>query len=111
MQSDCVFCKIIRREIPAKVIAENDQIIVIQDIAPAAPIHYLIIPKRHEPDLRSVSRDDAHEMAELLFMAQELSRNLKNISFRLLMNNGPEAGQSVNHIHVHFLAGKQMHGF
>jgi len=111
MQSDCVFCKIIKREIPAKVIAENDLIIVIQDIAPAAPVHYLIIPKKHTADLRSITKDDANEMAGLLLMAQELSHDLGDISFRLLMNNGPEAGQSVNHIHAHFLAGKKMHGF
>jgi len=111
MQSDCIFCKIIKREIPSKIITENDSIIVFQDIAPAAPVHYLIVPKKHYADLRAIEKSDAAVMTEILMMAQELSRNLNNTSFRLLMNNGPEAGQSVNHIHAHFLAGKKMHGF
>ena len=111
MQSDCLFCKIIKREIPSKVISENDSIIVIQDISPKAPVHYLIIPKKHYADLRAIDKNDTEIMTGILLMAQEVSRNLNNTSFRLLMNNGSEAGQSVNHIHAHFLAGKKMHGF
>ena len=102
---DCIFCKIISQEIPSKIIRENDNVIVLQDIAPKAPIHYLIIPKKHVRDLASVQ--DAHLLSSLLQMAQELSQEIPGADqFKLLTNNGHGAGQRVFHLHFHFLAGK-----
>jgi len=110
--SDCIFCRIIRQEIPAKIIAQNNHVLVIQDITPKAPIHYLIIPKTHIVDIASLQPSDSAVSANMLFMAQQLSKQLPGSqSFRLIANNGRDSGQSVSHLHMHFLSGKQMHDF
>ena len=109
---NCIFCKIISGQIPAAIVAQNDTIIVIKDIAPKAPIHYLIIPKQHVSDIKSLEPATAHLASDMLLMAKELSNNLAGTkSFRLIMNNGRESGQSVFHLHCHFLSGKQMLDF
>ena len=110
--NDCIFCKIIAKTIPAKIIAENESILVIQDIAPKAPVHYLIIPKKHVKDLASIQESDIPGAAAIFSMAQELSQKLSGSqAFRLIINNGPDAGQSVFHLHAHFISGKKMLDF
>ncbi len=110
--AECIFCKIIARELPANVIAENSAVIVIKDINPKAAIHFLIIPKKHLVDLRDVQAIDVAILANILFMAQELSKKIEAPgAFKLLFNNGPEVGQKVFHMHAHFLAGNQMSDF
>lgn len=101
-----IFTKIINREIPAKIVDETEDLIVIQDIAPKAPIHLLIIPKKEIKDIQSFSDAD-FELADKMFrMAQKLSRTIPGAQqFRLVMNNGEQAGQRVFHAHLHFLAG------
>lgn len=112
MNQHCIFCKIIAKELPAKVIAETDNILVIEDIAPKAPIHYLIIPKKHIKDVPSLSETDGFIPTYMLLMAKHLSKMLTGSqSFRLLINNGADAGQSVFHLHTHFLSGKKMLDF
>lgn len=110
MNDNCTFCKIINKEIPAKIIAENNTTIVIQDIAPQTPIHYLIIPKKHIKDMAHLTPEDRNYAADILLMAQQLSKaDPENAeSFRLVNNNGASVGQSVFHIHVHFCAGKKL---
>ena len=104
----CIFCKIINREVPSKIIKESFLSIVIQDIHPKAPIHYLILPKIHRPSLAALTPEDAHHAAEILFMAQALAKKQNIPAFRLVSNNGEQVGQSVFHIHFHFLAGKAL---
>ncbi len=107
--NDCIFCKIIAQQIPAKVVAENDAVLVIQDIAPKAPLHYLIIPKKHIKDIASMEANDDQLAGAMFMMAQELSRKLSGSqSFRFVINNGSDSGQSVFHLHAHFLSGKKM---
>jgi histidine triad (HIT) family protein len=104
---NCIFCKIISKEIPATYIRESDYLIVLQDRAPQAPIHFLIIPKKHVQDLASVEDGDKSMLSEILVMAQTLSQEIPGAEdFKLITNNGRQAGQRVFHLHFHFLAGK-----
>jgi len=110
--SDCIFCKIISKEIPAKIIVENDDVLVIQDLYPKAPIHYLVMPKKHIVNIGELAQEDNFYVGKMMQMAQELSKKLSGSqSFRLIMNNGADAGQSVFHLHCHFLSGKKMTDF
>lgn len=107
VHQNCIFCKIITGHIPSQKIHENSDLIVIKDIAPRAPIHYLIIPKKHIKDLQSVTSQDRGLLSEILLAAQKLSHDLAQPQeFRIVSNNGSSVGQSVFHIHFHFLAGK-----
>lgn len=109
---NCIFCKIIAQQIPSKFIAENDDVVVIQDIAPKAPVHYLIIPKEHLKDVQSMDEAHANVAGKMMLMAKEISKKLSGSqAFRLIINNGPDAGQSVFHLHYHFLSGKRMLDF
>ena len=104
----CIFCKIIRKQIPTQVIAENDTILVIKDINPKAPIHYLIIPKKHIQDVQAMQQSDAYLFGDIALMAQHLSLQggqAEPQAFRLVMNNGHAAGQRVFHMHMHYLSG------
>ena len=110
--ADFIFCKIINKEIPAKIIAENDDVLVVQDISPKAPIHYLIIPKKHMHDLAALEHQDKAIAGSLLLMARDLSKSLSGSqSFRLIANTGSDVGQSVFHAHLHFLSGKKYSDF
>lgn len=104
---DCVFCKIINGELPSKKIAESEKLIVIQDIYPKAPIHYLIIPKKHTQDVQTLAQEDLSIATDIFAMAQQLSKTTEGAQdFKLHVNSGKNAGQIVMHLHVHFTAGK-----
>jgi diadenosine tetraphosphate (Ap4A) HIT family hydrolase len=105
----CIFCRIIAQEIPAGRIAENDACIVIKDIAPKAPIHYLIIPKKHIVSIHNLLAEDEALMGKLMLTAQQVAATLPEPkAFQLVFNNGKQAGQSVFHLHAHLLAGRQV---
>lgn len=109
MNSDCIFCKIIDKEAKATIIAENDDCIVIKDIAPKAPIHYLIIPKKHLINLNELRPEDAQLASSMLLLAKKVSAESGGIPFKFVINNGKEAGQIVFHLHAHFLSGYNVH--
>ncbi len=107
---DCVFCKIIKGEIPSEKVYEDEDILAFKDINPAAPIHVLIIPKKHIATLMEVTQEDSKLMAKILRAVQEVAKimGIEEKGFRLIANCGPDSGQEVMHIHFHLLAGKVM---
>jgi diadenosine tetraphosphate (Ap4A) HIT family hydrolase len=113
MNLDCIFCKIINKQISSQIVAENNELLVIKDAAPKASTHYLIMPKTHVPDLMGLDQKSFHIGALVVQMAQELAQKLPGqpSAFRLISNNGAGAGQSVFHLHFHFLAGQNLPGF
>lgn len=104
-----IFGKIIRGELPAEKVFENERILAIKDINPVAPVHVLIIPKKVIPDLQSVAEDDLPLIGEVAAVAQALAKRF-NIAdgYRLLTNNGASAGQSVFHLHFHLIGGRKL---
>jgi histidine triad (HIT) family protein len=110
MQHSCIFCKIVSGEMPAKIIAETNDLVVIEDIRPKAPHHYLIIPKKHIVDVRALEQEDMHLGGAMFALAQRLSKGMDDMPFRVVINNGHEVGQRVYHMHMHFLAGKRFLG-
>jgi histidine triad (HIT) family protein len=109
---NCIFCKIISGEIPATIIDQDKHVIVIQDIHPKAPTHYLIIPRIHVPDVQGLQEHDGPYCVAMMMAAQRLAGKLPGSqSFRLIINNGADSGQSVFHLHCHFLSGKKMTDF
>jgi histidine triad (HIT) family protein len=106
IKKDCVFCKIINNEIAAQRIIDNKELIVIKDISPKAPIHYLIIPKEHATRAHKIKGDFFNLLPATLNQLIALNDGLKN-SYKLVINNGPEAGQEIDHLHIHVLAGKK----
>ena len=104
-----IFQKIIDREIPATIEHEDEQCIVIRDIDPKAPVHLLIIPKQLIPRIGEAADSDQAVLGHLLLTARNIARKLGlNQGFRLVVNNGPEGGEAVPHLHVHLLAGRQL---
>ena len=108
MESSCLFCKIIDGKIPSKKIEETDSVLVIQDIAPKAPIHYLILPKKHIINISHAQPQDFPYLVETLKVAHIIGNSITT-GFNLVLNNGSDVGQSVFHLHWHFLAGKNLY--
>ena len=105
---DCIFCNIINGSLPSDIVYENDAVFVIKDIAPKAPIHYLIIPKKHLKDVTACAPEDLSVAGSMGEAAQYLAANIPHAEdYRLVINNGYKAGQRVFHLHMHFLAGRE----
>lgn len=106
---DCLFCKIAAGEIPAKKIYEDDQVVAFHDISPHAPVHFLVIPKKHIATLNDLTEDDRQLAGHILFTAQRLARELGcEEGFRVVMNCNELGGQTVYHIHLHVLGQRQL---
>ncbi len=104
-----LFEKIINKEIPAEIIYEDDVSIVIEDINPQAPIHLLIIPKKVIPKLSDASNEDQEILGHLMLVAGKIADQLGlDETFRLVVNNGAKAGQSVFHLHLHLISGRPL---
>jgi histidine triad (HIT) family protein len=107
IMTDTLFEKIVKREIPADIIYEDELSLVIKDINPVAPIHLLVIPKKKIEKISDASKEDRALLGHLMFVAGEVARDLGvQESFRLVVNNGKDAGQTVFHLHIHLIAGK-----
>jgi len=105
---NCLFCKIIKGEIPCKKVYEDDRVLVIEDIAPQAPLHLLLLPKRHFVNCLDMTAQDEELVGYVFRKAGEIAgeKGFAESGFRLVQNNGAGAGQSVFHIHFHLLAGR-----
>jgi len=106
---DCLFCRIVAGEIPSDRVHEDDEVIAFRDIAPKAPTHVLVIPRRHIPDAHAVTDADGALLAKLFGVARQIADEAGlEKGYRLVTNVGPEAGQTVFHLHFHLLGGRPM---
>lgn len=107
---DCIFCKIVNGEIPSKKIYENDHVLAFHDIQPAAPVHALVIPKKHIASMNEASGDDRALLGEVLLAAQHVAKQLgvAEQGYRLINNCGSDGGQVVYHLHMHILGGEKL---
>jgi len=110
--ADCLFCKIVNREIPGDVVFEDDLLLAFRDINPQAPVHILIIPKRHVATVNDVDSGDAELLGQLLLRARALAAEagIDDGGYRLIINCNGEGGQTVYHLHLHLLGGRQLKG-
>jgi histidine triad (HIT) family protein len=109
--ADCLFCKIIERQIPASIVYEDDRVLAFNDINPQAPTHVLVVPKRHIASLDELSAGDDQIVGEVVRRAAAIARErgITASGFRTVFNTNREAGQTVFHIHLHLLGGRTMH--
>ena len=108
--SDCIFCKIINKEIPSELVFEDEQVVAFKDINPVAPVHLLVIPKRHMESLQSASPEDESLLGHILLIARQLAREfgVSESGYRVVTNIGEDGGQVVKHLHFHVLGGKTL---
>ena len=106
---DCLFCRIVSGGIPAKKAYEDEQTLAFYDIDPKAPVHVLIIPKKHIASIATAGEEDFVLVTHLMRVAQQLAKELKlDNGFRLVINTGKDGGQSVDHLHIHLLGGRAL---
>jgi histidine triad (HIT) family protein len=107
---DCLFCKIFRQEIPAREVFRDDDIVAFDDIRPVAPTHVLIIPKEHIRSVHDLTEKHGPTLARMFAAANRVAdeRKIDREGYRLVLNTGPQAGQSVYHVHMHLLGGRSM---
>lgn len=108
---DCIFCKIIKGEIPAKIVYQDKDIIAFNDIHPRAPIHQLIIPKKHIATLNDLTEDESALAGHMLLTARRLAAkaNIEKSGYRAVFNCNSDGGQEVFHLHLHLLGGRSLH--
>jgi histidine triad (HIT) family protein len=107
--ADTIFGRIIRGEIPARIVHDDDRCLAFHDVAPQAPVHVLVIPKQPIPSLAEVGKDDAGLLGHLVLVATQLARSLGLAEgYRLVVNCGRDGGQSVDHLHLHLLGGRRL---
>lgn len=108
MTRDCLFCKLAAREIPAKIVDETPGCLAFHDINPEAPVHILVIPKKHTGSLADA--DDPAILGEMLLFARRIAKRegIEDSGYRTVINTGPDGGQSVGHLHLHLLGGRKL---
>jgi histidine triad (HIT) family protein len=111
MTTDCLFCRIVRKEIPAKLVHEDAEVVAFEDVNPQAPVHVLVIPRRHVATLNDLAPEDDALMGRLVRTAADVARQrgVDQSGWRTVVNVGKDAHQLVFHVHLHLLAGRPMH--
>lgn len=107
---DCLFCKIANKEVASKIVYEDDRILVFEDAKPIAPVHLLIIPKKHIPTVNHLELSDKELMGELFLIAKKMAgeKGVSEKGYRLILNVGKDSGQTIDHLHLHLLGGKKL---
>ena len=111
--NDCIFCKIIDKEISSKIVFENDRVIAFEDLAPVAPVHILIVPKKHIGSVIDFASEEDFEYVREVYKAAKIIAKEKGISesgFRIVNNCGEDGGQTVKHVHFHLIGGRKLEG-
>lgn len=108
MPDNCIFCRIAAGEIPANVVRQDEDTVAFRDIDPKAPTHVLVIPRRHIPSINVLTPEDAALVGKLFLVAREIARDdgVAESGYRMVINAGANAGQSVDHVHLHILGGR-----
>jgi histidine triad (HIT) family protein len=109
LEPNCIFCKIIEKKIPSKTVYEDDLVTAFEDVNPQAPVHLLVVPKKHIPEIHSMTEVDRDLIGHLFLTAKKIADDvgLDSKGYRLVINNGVGAGQTVFHIHLHILSGRR----
>ncbi len=107
---DCIFCKIVAGEIPSNKVYEDEQVLAFRDIQPQAPVHILVIPKMHVSGCGAITEDNSGVVAHIFEVIPKIAAAEGITDFRVVSNQGPEAGQTVAHLHFHILAGRTLKG-
>jgi histidine triad (HIT) family protein len=107
---ECIFCKIVRGEMPATIVHKDEEIIAFRDIHPVAPVHLLLVPNKHIPSVREVLPEDEPVLGRLFTLARELAakEEIAKSGYRLIVNTGAHGGQVVFHLHMHLMGGQRM---
>ncbi len=110
MSEDCLFCKIISKDIPADIVYEDDKVLAFRDINPQAPIHILIIPHKHISTINDATTDDQELLGYMILTAAQIAKDngVAESGYRLVVNCNAQGGQTVFHVHLHILAGRQL---
>jgi histidine triad (HIT) family protein len=108
MHMDCIFCRIAAGTLPATIVHEDEHTVAFRDVNPEAPTHVLIIPREHVSSVSDLSDTSGCDAGRLLLAARDIAKALGIDSYRLVANTGPAAGQTVDHLHIHLLAGRSM---
>jgi len=108
----CIFCQIVKGEIPAQIVYKDEDLVAFKDINPQSPVHILIIPRRHIANLTELDEADTELAGKMILLAGRLARemDIAESGYRLVINSGREGGQVVNHLHLHLLGGRQLGG-
>lgn len=108
--SDCIFCKIVSKEINSDIVFESKNIVAFRDINPQAPTHLLLIPRKHIPMIAETGKEDKDLLGELILTARDIAEqeNIAKSGYRLVFNNGDHGGQDVYHVHLHLLGGRPL---
>jgi histidine triad (HIT) family protein len=107
----CLFCRIARKELPARIVYEDERVLAFEDIRPRAPVHVLVIPKEHFASLNDAPQGSEALLGELLLRARAVAREkgVSETGFRIVLNTGRDSGQEVQHIHFHIIGGRSLH--
>jgi|SRR3989339_949250 len=108
--TDCIFCKIAQKEIPTELLYEDEDVIAFNDIAPKSPVHILIVPKKHIDSVNNLEEENKELLGKLVLVAKDIAKEkgISGTGYRLIFNTGRDAGQTVDHIHLHLMGGEKL---